>query len=68
MTLLNATDYEAVFTTPENDTYRIPLICWREDKDQIYGMILIKGQPHRADQIRHFLRYDTRTTTRPHHT
>ncbi|MFG3347102.1 DUF6253 family protein [Streptomyces sp. NPDC048018] len=63
MSLLDAAGYEAVFATPEGDTYRIPLVCWREDGDRVYGMVLVKGQLRCADGVRHFLRYGTRTAS-----
>ncbi|MER7515189.1 DUF6253 family protein [Streptomyces sp. NPDC126499] len=65
MSLLDATGYEAVFATPEGDTYRIPLVCWREDEDRVYGMVLVKGQLRCADRVRHFLRYGARTADGP---
>ncbi|AXE27997.1 hypothetical protein C0216_31295 (plasmid) [Streptomyces globosus] len=65
MSLLNATGYEAVFATPEGDTYRIPLVCWREDEDRVYGMVLVKGQLRCAERVRHFLRYGTRAAAGP---
>lgn len=60
MSLLDAHGYEAVFGTPEGDTYRIPLVCWREDGDHVYGMVLVKGHLRRTDQLRNFLQYDRR--------
>ncbi|MEV5968466.1 DUF6253 family protein [Streptomyces sp. NPDC051921] len=63
MSLLDAAGYEAVFATPEGDTYRIPLVCWREDEGRVYGMVLVKGQLRCADRVRHFLRYGTRTAS-----
>ncbi|WMX45698.1 DUF6253 family protein [Streptomyces roseicoloratus] len=65
MSLLDAAGYEAVFATPEGDTYRIPLVCWREDEGRVYGMVLFKGQLRCADQVRHFLRYGNRTAAAP---
>ncbi|MFE4520244.1 DUF6253 family protein [Kitasatospora sp. NPDC056783] len=64
MALLDAHGYEAVFGTPEGDTYRIPLVCWREDGDNLYGVVLIKGHPRRTDRLRDFLRYDGRHGSR----
>lgn len=60
MSLLDAQGYEAVFGTPEGDTYRIPLVCWREDGDHMYGMVLVKGHLRRTDQLQNFLQYDRR--------
>ncbi|MFG2844368.1 DUF6253 family protein [Kitasatospora sp. NPDC048296] len=66
MTLLDAHGYEAVFGTPEGDTYRIPLICWREDEDHMYGTVLVKGHLRRTDQLRNFLQYDCRRSACRH--
>ncbi|MFB7667620.1 DUF6253 family protein [Kitasatospora sp. NPDC056138] len=68
MSLLDAHGYEAVFGTPEGDTYRIPLVCWREDGDHVYGMVLTKGHLRRTDQLRNFLQYDHRHTTNQNNT
>ncbi|MER6301326.1 DUF6253 family protein [Kitasatospora sp. NPDC001539] len=61
MTLLDAHGYEAVFGTPEGDTYRLPLVCWRETGDHMYGMVLIKGHLRRTDHLQDFLQYDRRS-------
>ena len=60
MSLLAADGYEAVFGTPEGDTYRFPLVCWREADDQMYGVVLVKGHLRRVDQLQNFLRYADR--------
>ncbi|MFD7981605.1 DUF6253 family protein [Streptomyces sp. NPDC059071] len=65
MSLLDASGYEAVFATPEGDTYRVPLVCWREDEGRVYGMVLVKGQLRCADRVRHFLRYGNRADATP---
>ncbi|MFJ7243788.1 DUF6253 family protein [Kitasatospora sp. NPDC098652] len=64
MSLLDAQAYEAVFGTPEGDTYRIPLVCWREDGDHLFGVVLVKGHLRRTDQLSDFLRYDRRNVSR----
>ncbi|MFD4139766.1 MULTISPECIES: DUF6253 family protein [unclassified Streptomyces] len=63
MSLLDAANYEAVFTTPEGDTYRVPLVCWHDDGTHVSGMTLHKGQLRRAEQVKGFMRYDTRPAT-----
>ncbi|MGW2395696.1 DUF6253 family protein [Kitasatospora sp. NPDC001664] len=64
MSLLDAQSYEAVFGTPEGDTYRVPLVCWREDGEHLHGLALIKGHLRRVDRLPQFLRYADRTETR----
>lgn len=60
MSLLEAHNYDAVFGTPEGDTYRVPLVCWREDGENVIGMAMIKGHLRRADAIPGFMRYGPR--------
>lgn len=57
MSLLQAHGHHAVFRTPEGDTYRIPLVCWREEGDHVYGMALIKGHLRRVEHLPNFLQY-----------
>ncbi|MFJ8045917.1 DUF6253 family protein [Kitasatospora sp. NPDC096147] len=60
MSLLDAQTFEAVFGTPEGDTYRVPLVCWREDGEHVHGLALIKGHLRRVDRLPQFLRYAER--------
>jgi hypothetical protein len=59
VSLLEAHGYDAVFGSPEGDTYRIPLVCWREEGGHMYGMVLVKGHLRRVEQLPNFLRYGT---------
>ncbi|MFC8510838.1 DUF6253 family protein [Streptomyces sp. NPDC057411] len=55
--MLSADGYVAVFTTPEGDVYRTPLVCWREDGPNVYGVTLHKGGLRRAEELPGFTRY-----------
>ncbi|MFI8519460.1 DUF6253 family protein [Streptomyces sp. NPDC085481] len=58
--MLPADGYVAVFTTPEGDVYRTPLVCWREDGPNVYGVTLHKGGLRRAEELPGFTRYAPR--------
>ncbi|MFD3542031.1 DUF6253 family protein [Streptomyces sp. NPDC058662] len=57
MSLLAADGHAALCRTPEGDSYRIPLVCWRDDGSAVYGMVLHRGSLRRAEQVPGFRRY-----------
>ncbi|MDH6128155.1 DUF6253 family protein [Kitasatospora sp. GP82] len=57
MALLPAHGYLAEFSGPDGERHTEPLICWWEDGTHVFGMVLHRGSPRRAEQIPGFLRY-----------
>ncbi|MEU4494524.1 DUF6253 family protein [Streptomyces sp. NPDC023998] len=57
MSLLPPDGHVADFATAGGDTYRIPLVYWRDDGSSMYGMVLYRGSLRRADQVPEFRRY-----------
>ncbi|MET9961911.1 DUF6253 family protein [Streptomyces sp. NPDC006326] len=65
MSLLPPDGHVALFATAEGDTYRTPLVCWRDDGSTVYGMVLYRGSLRRAEQVPGFRRYTHEREHRP---
>ncbi|MEU5667321.1 DUF6253 family protein [Streptomyces longwoodensis] len=57
MSLVAADGHVALFTTPEGDSYSLPLVCWRDDGTGVHGLVLHRGALRQAELVPGFRRY-----------